>query len=244
MVALPFGPGVVVSDFNIGIFYVLAMSSIAVIGIIMAGWSSNNKWALYGGMRAVSQYVSFEVPLVAALIPVVIHGESLSFMTVVDAQKNGFWNWNFMGNPFLFVSFLTYLIAGIAEVNRTPFDLAESESELVAGFHAEYSGMRFAFFFMAEYANMFVSGALATLLFLGGWYAPFPLGVAETGTAAILMGVFWFLLKAWILVFVMIWIRWTVPRIRPDQLMTVCWKYLLPITMVNLVLAAGWEALF
>lgn len=245
MVAIPFGPGVFVSDFDIGIFYVLAMSSIAVIGIIMAGWSSNNKWALYGGMRSVSQYVSFEVPLVAALVPVIIHGGTLSFRVVVEQQAGGFWNWNFLGlgNPFLIVSFLVYLVAGIAEVNRTPFDLAESESELVAGFHAEYSGMRFALFFMAEYANMFVAGALATLLFLGGWHAPLPIGPGDSHLAGILMGLFWFLLKSWILVFIMIWIRWTLPRIRPDQLMTVCWKYLLPITLVNLVLAAGWEAL-
>ena len=227
-VVLPFSASMIVSDLNIGVLYVVSISSLGVIGIIMAGWASNNKYALFGGMRAAAQIVSYEIPAVMAILTVVIPVGSLSMQDIVRAQGGGFLgvgNWFFF-KPITFFSFFVYYLASLAEVNRTPFDIPEAESELVAGYHTEYSGMRFAFFFLAEYANMFLVSAIATTLFLGGWSGPlFP-------------GALMFLCKAVFLVFVQMWLRWTLPRLRVDQLLYVSWKVLLPISFV-LVVGAG-----
>jgi NADH-quinone oxidoreductase subunit H len=218
-VVLPFGPGLIVHDLNIGILYLISISSLTVLGIIMAGWSSNNKYATLGAMRSAAQSISYEIPLVVSLLGPVILAGSLSMTRIVEAQQH---LWFIV--PQL-VAFLTYFTCAVAETNRLPFDIPEAESELVAGFHIEYSGMRFAIFFLAEYANMFTVCAIATTAFLGGWVGPGPLA----------LGPFWFLGKTFFLLFVMMWLRWTLARLRVDQLMYVGWKVLLPVAFANLV---------
>lgn len=234
-VVLPFGASSFVIDLNIGILYIVAVSSLSVIGIIMAGWASNNKYSLYGSMRAAAQVISYEIPAAIAIMTVVISVGSLSMVDIVKAQEGGIQNWFLFKNPFVFLAFIIYFIASLAEVNRTPFDLPEAESELVAGYHTEYSGMRFAFFFLAEYANMFLVAAVATTLFLGGWALPFPM-------PQIIPGPLVFFLKALVLIFIQMWMRWSLPRLRVDQLMYINWKVLLPISFV-LILGAGWMAI-
>ncbi|MGH7407444.1 MAG: NADH-quinone oxidoreductase subunit NuoH [Candidatus Methylomirabilales bacterium] len=218
-VVLPFGPGLIVKDLNIGILYIIAISSLTVLGIIMAGWSSNNKYATLGAMRSAAQTISYEIPLVVSLLGPIILAQSLSMTKIVEAQRH---LWFIV--PQL-VAFLTYFTCALAETNRLPFDIPEAESELVAGFHVEYSGMRFAIFFLAEYANMFTVCAIATTLFLGGWAGPGPEALAP----------FWFLGKTFFLLFVMLWIRWSLARVRVDQLMYLGWKVLLPIAFANLI---------
>lgn len=218
-VVLPFGPGLIVTDLNIGILYLVAISSLAVLGIIMAGWSSNNKYATLGAMRSAAQSISYEIPLVVSLLGPIILAGSLSTTRIVEAQRH---LWFIV--PQL-VAFLIYFTCAVAETNRLPFDIPEAESELVAGFHVEYSGMRFAIFFLAEYANMFTVCAIATTAFLGGWQGPGPPALA----------LFWFLGKTFFLLFVMMWLRWTLSRLRVDQLMYLGWKVLLPIAFANLV---------
>ncbi len=229
---IPMTRSLIGADLNIGIFYILAITSLIVIGILMAGWSSSNKWSLYGAMRSAAQIVSYEVPIgLSILVPVMAAG-SLSIKDIAEAQSGGIFSWYIFRSPFLFISFFTYYIAAIAEVNRTPFDLPEAESELVAGFHTEYSGMRFAMFFLAEYANMFLVGSIATLLFLGGWNGILPRPMLPEFVN--------FILKSLFLVFVMIWLRWTLPRLRVDQLMYVCWKVLVPISFFCLIGHGVW----
>jgi NADH-quinone oxidoreductase subunit H len=215
-VVIPFGPGLIVEDLNIGILYVVAISSLAVVGIIMAGWGSNNKYAALGALRSAAQAVSYEVPLVVSLIGPLLLVGSLSTTKIVEAQR---YLWFIVLQP---LAFLTYFTCAVAETNRLPFDIPEAESELVAGFHVEYSGMRFAIFFLAEYANMFTVCAIATTVFLGGWRGP------------LLPPWLWFLLKTYFLLFVMMWLRWTLARVRVDQLMDVAWKVLLPLAFANL----------
>jgi NADH-quinone oxidoreductase subunit H len=220
MVALPFSERWIVSDLNIGILYIAAISSISVLGLIMAGWGSNNKWALLGGMRSAAQLISYEVPMVLAMVSVVMMAGSLSTVRIVQAQSS---MWYIIQQP---LAFLIFFIAALAETNRTPFDLPEAESELVAGFHVEYSGMRFAFFFLGEYVHLFFISAFAATLFLGGWQGP------------ILPPAFWLLLKTGAIIFVAMWLRWTLPRLRVDQMMGFAWKVLIPAALLNLVITA------
>jgi NADH-quinone oxidoreductase subunit H len=237
LVVLPFGVSSIVSDLNIGVLYIFAMGSLAVVGIMMAGWASNSKYSLYGGMRSVAQIVSYEIPAAMAVMTVIIYVGSLSMQDIVLAQKGGIQNWFLFRNPFTFLAFFIYFIASLAEVNRTPFDIPEAESELVAGYHTEYSGMRFAFFFLAEYANMIVVAGVAATLFLGGWTQVLP------GATQLVPGPIMFVIKVLALIFVQMWLRWSLPRLRVDQLMYVCWKVLLPASFV-LVLGVGWLAVY
>jgi NADH-quinone oxidoreductase subunit H len=238
---LPFGSRLQAADLNVGLFYVVAVSSISTVGLIMAGWASNNKYALFGAMRSAAQIVSYEIPAVMVLLTVVTLVGSLSLQDVVWAQNGGLTRWFlFRYFPLMPVAFVIFFTAGLAECNRAPFDIPEAESELVAGFHTEYSGFFFAMFFLAEYTEMFVISVVASVLFLGGWMAPHPL-LQQVGPIG--LGPLWLLAKAWFLVFVMMWLRWTLPRLRVDQLMYVAWKVLLPISMV-LVVAVGGFALW
>jgi NADH-quinone oxidoreductase subunit H len=240
-VVLPFGSRLQAADLNVGLFYVVAVSSISTVGLIMAGWASNNKYALFGAMRSAAQIVSYEIPAVMVLLTVVTLVGSLSLQDVVWAQNGGLTRWFlFRYFPLMPVAFVIFFTAGLAECNRAPFDIPEAESELVAGFHTEYSGFFFAMFFLAEYTEMFVISVVASVLFLGGWMAPHPL-LQQVGPIG--LGPLWLLAKAWFLVFVMMWLRWTLPRLRVDQLMHVAWKVLLPISMV-LVVAVGGLALW
>jgi NADH-quinone oxidoreductase subunit H len=299
-VALPYAPNWSPARFNIGILYLLAVSSAVVIGILMAGWSSGSKWALFGAMRAAAQIVSYEVPIGLTLLGMLLIYGTLDMHTISTAQAKGLpfgfmpesygglWSWGINRYPpFTVIAFIIYYIGALAETNRTPFDIPEAESELVAGYHTEYSGMRFSFFFLSEYANMFVVSAIATTFFLGGWQPPTasPSGMmyltvgalvgagmgygigkrgfdafvgamlgsgigaavavflAQPGADAdffvkgppMLVGAFWFFAKCFTLIFFMIWLRWTLPRYRVDQLMDLCWKKLTPLALINLV---------
>ena len=303
-VALPFAPGWSPANFNIGILYLLAVSSAVVIGILMAGWASGSKWALFGAMRSAAQIVSYEVPIGITLLGMLFIYGTLDMQEISRAQtsglffgfgeqvQGGIWSWGINRHPpFTVIAFLIYYIGALAETNRTPFDIPEAESELVAGYHTEYSGMRFSFFFLSEYANMFVVSAIAVTFFLGGWLPPFPnvpaavmslvgglacagigygykkrafdgmvgflvgsgVGIAVSlffgpkgdpshsvflappGVGQMVEGAFWFMSKCFFLIFFMMWLRWTLPRYRVDQLMDLCWKKLTPLAIVNLV---------
>jgi NADH-quinone oxidoreductase subunit H len=237
-VVLPFSEKLIVADLNVGVFYFMAITAFVAVGVILAGWSSNNKWALLGGMRSAAQIVSYEIPSGLALLTVVLTAGTMSTQGIIREQGWLPWDWNVFRTPFLFVAFFAYFISGLAEINRTPFDLPEGESELVAGYSTEYSGMRFAIFLLAEWADTYVLAALVTLAFLGGWQVPAFVPAALAPVAQVLV----FVGKALFLVFVMIWVRWTLPRIRVDQMMELCWKYLVPIGFVNVVGTAAWLA--
>jgi NADH-quinone oxidoreductase subunit H len=241
---LPYSNRLQISDVNIGVLYVTAISGLGVMGILLGGWSSHNKWSLIGAMRAAAQIISYEVSATLALLVVVLFAGTLSLSGIIQSQADGWWIWR---APVIgLVAFIIYIIASTAEINRTPFDIPEGESELTAGFHTEYSGLRFSFFFLAEFINMFVVSALTVTLFLGGWL-PFTIGGLDgfNSVMAILPPEVWFLGKCMAVLFLFIWFRWTFPRLRVDQLMALEWKFLLPIGFVNLTAAAvmvllGW----
>jgi NADH-quinone oxidoreductase subunit H len=221
-------------DMNIGVLYVSAVSSIMVISILMAGWSSNNKYSLMGAMRSGAQIVSYELSAGLSILSIVVLTGSLQVSDIIQSQKDGWWI--FKGHIPAIIAFITFIIAVTAETNRAPFDLAEAESELTAGFHTEYSGMKFALFFLAEYVNVFIVCAIGATLFLGGWM-PFHIGNWQGFNHVMdyIPSSLWFFGKTFFLIFVIMWFRWTFPRLRIDQLLNLEWKYLLPISMVNLL---------
>ena len=245
-IGVPLSENFLISNFNIGILYILAMGSVGVIGIILAGWSSNNKWSLYGAMRAASQIISYEIPIgLTLLLPVIISG-GLDVHTIVDWQLQN--RWIILHSPFAFVAFFIFFISGVAETNRTPFDIPEAESELVAGWMTEYSGFRWSLFFLSEYTNMLIISLVASFVFLGGWGSPLTIINLIPGDYMYLdgpmWGLFWMLIKAIVLIFIMMWFRWTFPRLRVDQLMYLCWKVLIPFAIVNMLAVGIWEILF
>jgi NADH-quinone oxidoreductase subunit H len=242
-VALPFGGPLIIADLNVGILYITAVTSLVVVGILMAGWSSNNKWSLLGGIRSAAQIVSYEIPAGLSIFPVVMLAGALSMQSIIKEQGAAPWTWYIFNNPFTFVAFFIFFVAALAEGNRTPFDLPEAESELVMGFATEYSGMRNLLFFMAEWGNLYVIGAIVTTLFLGGWQLPHALDGLPALVLVPLQFVTFFL-KSYFWVFVAVWLRWTLPRIRVDQMMVMCWKYLVPVAFVNLLGTAAWMVVF
>ncbi len=237
------------SNIDLGIFFIIGISGLVVAGILMAGWSSNNKYSLLGAMRSAAQIISYEIPTILVVLTIVMITGTLNLYTLSEMQTGYFWNWMIFGGPELGVSkfifiplmiigFVVIYISTLAEVNRTPFDIPEAESELVSGYHTEYSGMKFAMFFLAEYANMFAVSAIVSALFFGGFQSPFGY-LGNTLHLPWLIPIeqfFWFAAKGTFFVVVQMWLRWTLPRLRVDQLMALCWKYLIPIAFVNLLI--------
>ena len=252
--ALPFANGWPAQEVNVGLFFIIAVLGLEVFGVILAGYASGSKWSLFGAMREAAQVVSYEVPIgLCVVIPVLICG-SMNLVTIGEMQAGWFTNWLIFHDPFTFLVFWVYFTCAIASVNRAPFDLAEAESELVAGFHTEYSGLRWSFFFMAEYGSMFLVSGLAAVLFFGGWNGPIPVfhligwayepGASDWGWGGYLAnvaGCLNFILKAVVGVTVMMWVRWTLPRLRIDQVMTTCLKYCVPLAAICFVGALGWK---
>ena len=231
LAVFPFTKNIQAFDINIGVFFLIAISSVGVIGVLLGGWASNNKFALIGAMRSGVQTISYELSVGLSLLTMIVITGSLQLSEIVEVQKSG---WLIIqGHIPAIIAFMIFMISGTAETNRAPFDMVEAESELGAGFHTEYSGMKFAYFFLAEFINMFIISAIATTVFFGAWLSPF--GITESIPW---LGVFWFMGKTLILVFLMMWFRWTFPRLRVDQLLTLEWKYLLPINLVNIVIMA------
>ncbi len=240
-VVIPFSSALIIADLNVGILYLTAVTALVVVGVLMAGWASNNKWSLIGGIRSAAQIVSYEIPAGLAILPPVLLAGTLSMQGIIHAQGWAPWDWFLFYNPFTFVSAVVFYVAALAEGNRTPFDLPEAESELVAGFATEYSGMRFALFFLAEWGNLYVIGAVVATLFLGGWQVP----VWTDNVVLLNLSQFVvFFLKAYFWAFVAMWIRATLPRVRVDQLMSLCWKYLVPIGFINLIGTAVWMVIW
>ncbi len=239
---IPVAPGIVGTDLNIGIFYIVAVGSFGVLGILMAGWSSNNKYALLGAFRAVSQLVSYEIPMVLSLITIAVVAGSMSTVTIVDKQSwvNG--GWYLIAMP---VTFLLFFLSSVAEVGRSPFDLLEADSEIVAGFHVEYSGLKFGLFMIAEYVHALAVAALTATLFLGGWHGPFVTQLtASSPVAGAILGHIYFLLKVGVIVFILMWFRGTLPRFRIDQLLDFGWKFMTPVALLNLLVTAFVVKLF
>jgi len=260
--ALPWGPGLVPAKLNLGIYYISAIISIETLGILMAGWGSNNKYSILGAMRSAAQIISYEIPAGFALIAVVMIAQTLNLQDIAAQQGilshepvkfSGFWDvssiggifaWNVLRAPHLLIAFVIYFISSLAESNRAPFDIPEAESELVAGFHTEYTGLRFALVFLAEYSMMFMVSMVGVILFLGAWNTPLPnissvqLANWTTGTG---WGIIWIVLKTLTLVGVQMWIRWTLPRFRVDQLMALCWKVLTPLAFLCMLISGIWR---
>ena len=247
--AIPFSSAFIGSHIDLGIVYIVAVTGLVVAGILMGGWASNNKYSLLGAMRAAAQIISYEIPSLLIVVTVIMITGTMNLFTISEWQTQYFWNWLILGGPVLgvakflliplmIISFLIIFLSTLAEVNRTPFDIPEAESELVSGYHTEYSGMKFAMFFLAEYANMFAVSAVVAALFFGGFQSP----VGYLGNAIVAKWLipfeqfFWFTAKGLFFVFVQMWLRWTLPRFRVDQLMAFCWKYLIPFAFVILIL--------
>ena len=253
--ALPFSAAYIGARLNTGVFYILSMGSVAVVSILLAGWGSNSKYSMIGAMRSVAQIISYEIPVALAVLTVVVVAGSMDLQTITNLQSGGIQNWFLFGGPkhlpgfgstsnlllvpVMLIAFAVYFVGSLAETNRIPFDVPEAESELVAGYHTEYSGMKFALFFLAEYASMFAVGAVASILFLGGWQSPF--GAVANGPV---LGLLWFIGKGFAFVFVQIWIRWTLPRLRVDQVMRICWKVLIPFSLVAVIAASTFVVAF
>ncbi|MEO6150735.1 MAG: NADH-quinone oxidoreductase subunit NuoH [Mucilaginibacter sp.] len=260
--AMPWAPGLVPSKINIGLYYVFAIISIETLGILMAGWGSNNKYSILGAMRSAAQIISYEIPAGFAIISVVMIAQTLNLQDIAAQQgilspekikAAGFWDtthiggifsWNIIRAPHLVIAFVIYFISSLAEANRAPFDIPEAESELVAGFHTEYTGLSFGFVFLAEYAMMFLVSMIGVILFLGAWNTPLPnMGAIQlaTWTTGLGWGIFWITLKTLALVGVQMWIRWTIPRLRVDQLMTLAWKVLTPLAFICMMISGVWR---
>ena len=239
MLVIPFAPGLVAFDSEISVIYFFAIIGLSVVGMLVAGWASYNKYALLGGLRSAAQMVSYEIPLTLSIVGVVVLTGTLSFTHIVEWQLEHGWAiiWQLVGFPI-------FLIAAAAEINRTPFDMIEADSEIVAGPFTEYSGMRFGFFFFAEYVALFVMSAILITLFFGGWLAPWPFPAQLDGLAGTLYGLLWFFLKTYFFVFVAVWVRATLPRVRVDQLMGMAWKALLPLALINLFVTAAVVLIF
>ena len=231
---MPFGKGLIAIDFNIGVFFIMAVSSIGVLGILLAGWSSNNKFTLIGAMRSGAQMISYELSIGLSMLTVVVFAGTMQTSGIIEAQNRGWFL--FTGHVPMLVAFIIYLIAGTAETNRGPFDLREAESELTAGYHTEYSGIHFGFYYLAEYLNMFIVSGIASLLFLGGWM-PFHIGGWDAFNQVMdyIPSVIWFFGKTAVVMFIIMWFKWTFPRLRIDQLLHLEWKYLVPIGLINLL---------
>ena len=260
--ALPWAPGLVPAKLNLGLYYIFATISIETLGILMAGWGSNNKYSILGAMRSAAQIISYEIPAGFALIAVVMIAQTLNLQDI-SAQQGilahepvkfaGFWNvstiggifaWNILRAPHLVIAFVIYFISSLAESNRAPFDIPEAESELVAGFHTEYTGFRFALVFLAEYSMMFMVSMVGVILFLGAWNTPLPnIGSVQLAnwTTGVVWGVIWIILKTLTLVGIQMWIRWTLPRFRVDQLMSLCWKVLTPLAFLCMLISGVWR---
>lgn len=260
--ALPWAPGLIPSKINLGLYYIFAIISMETLGILMAGWGSNNKYSILGAMRSAAQIISYEIPAGFAIIAVVMITQSLNMQTiglqqgVLSSEPTkflGFYDvteiggilaWNIFRAPHLIIAFVIYFIASLAESNRAPFDIPEAESELVSGFHTEYSGLRFALIFLAEYSMMFLVSMIGVILFLGAWNTPLPnIGSVQLAnwTTGVVWGIFWVALKSLGLVGVQMWIRWTLPRLRVDQLMTLCWKVLTPLAFACMLISGIWR---
>jgi len=225
LLVIPFSEKLQARDLNLGLLFIVSMTSVNVMAILVGGWGSNNKYSMFGAMRAVAQSIAYEIPILLSMLAIILMTNTLSLKEIVGAQQK---IWFVLLQP---VAFIIYVISGIAETNRAPFDLPEAESELTAGFHTEYSGMGFSLFFLGEYTNMFTVASVATVLFLGGWHGPsLPYGEY--------LGIVWFFLKVYFLLFFMIMIRWTYPRVRFDQLLNFAWKYLVPFSLVNILITA------
>jgi NADH-quinone oxidoreductase subunit H len=236
-VALPFGANLIIADLNIGVLYISAITSLVVVGILVAGWSSNNKWSMLGGIRSATQIICYEIPLGLTIFPVVLISGTLSTQGIIASQGWQPHTWHMFHDPFAFVAFWLFFVCALAEGNRTPFDLPEAESELVAGFATEYSGMRMLLFFLAEWGNLYVIGALVATLYMGGWQVP---AFTDNTTVLAVAQFLAMFAKAYFWVFVAMWLRATLPRVRVDQLMILCWKYLVPITLVCTLGTAAW----
>jgi NADH-quinone oxidoreductase subunit H len=241
---LPTGPDLVVSDLDVGVFYALAVSSLSVVGVLMAGWASANKFALLGALRAAAQLIAYELPLLLAVVGVVVMAGTMSLQGIVEQQQNGaIFGWDGIGNPFVFaqiIGFMLFLVAAQAELTQTPFDMPVAESELVAGYMVEYTGFRFLFFFIGEFGTAFAFAALAATLFLGGWAIPF---VTDPGWSNVL-GPIVLITKIMLVAFLMFWVRFTYPRLREDQLQAVAWKFLIPIGLANILITGAFKVAF
>ena len=238
-VTIPFSETLVARDINIGLLMLFAFASVNILALLPGGWASRNKYAVISAARGVSQNVAYEIPMLIMAITIVMVSGSMNLKEIVAGQAGAFWNWNWLptnGNFLGPITFIMFYICYLAETNRAPFDLGEAESELIAGFHTEYASMGFGLFFMGEYANIVIGAALTTILFLGGWYSPFPESIPFVGTA----GVWWFLIKMYLLIWFVVLIRWTYPRVTLWSLLNLSWKILIPFTLFNLLASAAW----